>query len=701
MVCFCVVLFSLFSVVSAQNAPVTTAASITNAVAGNVTIPLSVTAFINIGQFTLTMKFDTTKVRYVSAITNPLLSGITVSYTSPSGNTQGKLVFNWTSASNFSLTDGSVLANLSFTYVSATGILNWAYTYGAVCQYKTYISGVLTTMNDSPKYLYYINGGISNRSAPQITAPSIINPSVGALQLPITVNGFNNIGAVTLYLEYDTTVAVYQNTFTKNPAFNSSFLVGNIASSGSKKTIVIQWYGGGVSLTNGATLCTLNFMYLTAGTSSALKWFENGPSCEFSDAAGNVLIDQPTANYLTDGAIGPIVKLKGQLRYLNTATTPLNGISLQLVNNSNIVVATTTTFSYTDNSVPSGPVVLGGYYQFYNIADGNYTIRATSGLQWGGVNATDALIIKLHTVGLTVLSGLPLAAADINLSHFVNSTDALLIQLRVVGIINQFAIGDWVYSDTVVSVSGLTSHNFTALATGDVNQSFNPSLVKTADYMPLQKEGIVIAAKNKEIELCFRVSDFIRPGAISLDLNYNTDLIEVTALSSVLKDLNYQFGKGKIQIAWSDIQAINLHANDVVFKLKVIVKAAVSSSTNVFSYSKAAEFADENAEILDFNGLKVSGIQTEAEDQSFSIYPNPCKDQAAIYCQIPESGRITIVLYNSMGQKVGMIADEYKTEGESIFKLNTLELHPGLYKCEIIFKGANLNYQKYLKVIKN
>jgi hypothetical protein len=302
---FCFILLSSLSL-HPQNAPVTTAGRVINATPGNPSVPIAVTVtgFSNIGQFTLTMKFDTTRVRYISASTNPSLPGMTVTYTSPSGNTQGTLVFAWTGASNISLADGSSLVGLTFHYVTGTGILTWAYTFGSVCQYKRYVSGILTTLNDSPQNLYYLNGGISNRSGPVTFAPTFTNPVPGSLPVPITVNGFTDIGAITLYLEYDPAVITYQNSFTKNSAFGSSFLVGDNPGTGGKRLIVIQWYGNSVTIPNGSILCTLNFNYPSANCNPcALSWFETGPSCEYADGPGDVLIDMPQATYYINGLV--------------------------------------------------------------------------------------------------------------------------------------------------------------------------------------------------------------------------------------------------------------------------------------------------------------------------------------------------------------------------------------------------------------
>jgi hypothetical protein len=302
---FCFLLLALPPLQS-QNAPVTTASRVINATPGNPSVPvhITVTGFNDIGQFTLTLAFDTTKVNYVSATTNASLNGMTVTYTHPSGNTQGKLVFDWTGASNVGLADGSSLVDLTFHYINGTGILSWAYTYGSVCQYKRYITGVLTVLNDSPKYQYYLNGGISNRSAPVTNAPVFTNPVPGSLPVPIIVNGFAHIGALTLYLEYDPAVITYLNSYTKNSAFGSTFLVGDNPGTGGKRLIIIQWYGSSVNLANGSTLCTLNFSYPSANCNpGALSWYDTGPSCEYADSTGDVLIDMPQSTYYINGNV--------------------------------------------------------------------------------------------------------------------------------------------------------------------------------------------------------------------------------------------------------------------------------------------------------------------------------------------------------------------------------------------------------------
>jgi hypothetical protein len=293
----------------AQDAPVTIAGRVTDAIPGDTVSPLPVIIhnFNNIGQFTLTLKFDTTRVKYISSLTNPLLQGMTADYTPPSGNSQGKLVLTWTGTENISLADSSSLADITFFYVNGTGLLNWSYTFGSVCRYKRYSGGVLITMTDSPKNEYYQDGGIADRTSPVITAPTIAGPEPGPVPLAFYADEFVDIKSFTLYLEYDPAIIAYQNSFTKNPAFDSNFIVGDSPGVGDMRMIIMQWFSfTPVSLPDGSLICTLDFNYLSATCDPCvLGWYDTGPTCEYADGEGHVLMDVPKVDFYHDGIIAP------------------------------------------------------------------------------------------------------------------------------------------------------------------------------------------------------------------------------------------------------------------------------------------------------------------------------------------------------------------------------------------------------------
>lgn len=323
----CIFILIITPALWSQTAPITSTGRITNAIPGDPAVPVAITVlnFADIAQFTLTMKFDTTKVRYASSTVHGSLSGMTVTYHHPSGNTQGKIVLSWSGASNLSLADGTTIAELVFHYISGTGNLTWAYTFGSVCQYKRWSGSSLVTLTDSPKTLYYLNGGISNRGAPVIYAPTFTSPVPGSLPVAITTSGFTNISAFTLYLEYDPQVITYTNVCVKNPIFDASFQVGDNQGTGGKRWIIMQWFGLPVNLADGGIICTLYFSYPSENClSSQLFWYDNGPSCQYSDSNGDVLLDTPKNSFYYSGSVAATLPFTWTGAVSNAWNDPVN-----------------------------------------------------------------------------------------------------------------------------------------------------------------------------------------------------------------------------------------------------------------------------------------------------------------------------------------------------------------------------------------
>ena len=115
-----------------------------------------------------------------------------------------------------------------------------------------------------------------------------------------------------------------------------------------------------------------------------------------------------------------------------------------------------------------------GVFSFTNVAQGNYTLRLSSQHAWGGVNATDALTIMKHFVGMSVLTGVRLLAAELNGDGIVNSIDAMMAMKRFVGLQTSFATGNWRFEQPEVQITGNTSLNVKGLCNGDVDGSYTP-----------------------------------------------------------------------------------------------------------------------------------------------------------------------------------------------------------------------------------
>ncbi|MCO5256896.1 MAG: cohesin domain-containing protein, partial [Lentimicrobium sp.] len=138
-------------------------------------------------------------------------------------------------------------------------------------------------------------------SAPITTASSVTACPGTNISVPVIVDSFNTIGAISLTLNYDPTVLSYisgENT--------SGFpgLVFNQLADGSILVAGFTSLPEGVTYANNTTLITLNFNYL--GGTSDLSWIDDGSSCDYQgpySANYPTLNDSPQSTYYIDGQV--------------------------------------------------------------------------------------------------------------------------------------------------------------------------------------------------------------------------------------------------------------------------------------------------------------------------------------------------------------------------------------------------------------
>jgi hypothetical protein len=147
------------------------------------------------------------------------------------------------------------------------------------------------------------------QNAPVTTAAVVGGAVPGNVNVPLTVTAFNNIGAVSLSIDYDFSV-IHFTGGTPNPLM-PSFPIGDVDLGNGYHRITMGWFGQSLSLADGSTVMTLHFSYISGN--SALIWHDNGPSCEYTDGAYNVLNDIPTSDYYIGGYICGAVATPGPI----------------------------------------------------------------------------------------------------------------------------------------------------------------------------------------------------------------------------------------------------------------------------------------------------------------------------------------------------------------------------------------------------
>ena len=150
LICDFIIVSTFFSI--AQNAPITTAATIANAVPGAVDVPLTVTGFTSIGAVSLSIDYDYAVLHFTGGTPNPLMPSFPIGDLDL-GTGYHRLTMGWF-GSGVTLTDGSAVMTLHFNYISGITTLAW-HDNGPSCEYADADYNIL---NDIPTSTYYING---------------------------------------------------------------------------------------------------------------------------------------------------------------------------------------------------------------------------------------------------------------------------------------------------------------------------------------------------------------------------------------------------------------------------------------------------------------------------------------------------------------------------------------------------------------
>ena len=207
-----ITLFSLFLTgvtlnLNGQESPVFTIES-AKTTASNSTVSITTADFSNIGSGNLKITYDPDVVNPTGVIKGPGLGGtLDVNLANP-----GVIVIGWFTFPGVTLTDGSVVFDIVFEHVNpGTSAISFDETSGDTdCQFYDTSSQKL---NDEPFGTYYKSGSLSfnEQVSPVTTAPFLTAEESEDIDVPVTVTDFNNIGAVSLRLEYDPAVLSYNS----------------------------------------------------------------------------------------------------------------------------------------------------------------------------------------------------------------------------------------------------------------------------------------------------------------------------------------------------------------------------------------------------------------------------------------------------------------------------------------------------------
>jgi len=273
----CLLLIAFSTSMFAQGTTVSIG-SVTAQAGQSVNVPINVTNFTNIGAISLVITYNSTVLGF-TGVTNPP-SGVNIT----AGASGGRLALGWfdaTATSPINIVSGK-LVDLVFTYNGGTSPLVFDV---ASCEIVTDEAPPVTI---TATYTDGMVGAVGVK----LTLGTLKAAKGSAINVPITAENFNKIGAVSLKISYDPAVLTFVDTV--NSAAGVRFTYG--ASGG---VLSLGWFdqsGRGVSIGN-AKLVDLKFNY-ASGVSDVNFLVSQS---ELSDSAGG-----PVASLYVNGKVSPV-----------------------------------------------------------------------------------------------------------------------------------------------------------------------------------------------------------------------------------------------------------------------------------------------------------------------------------------------------------------------------------------------------------
>jgi len=234
---------------------------------------------------------------------------------------------------------------------------------------------------------------------------------------------------------------------------------------------------------------------------------------------------------------------------------------------------------------------------------------------------------------------------------------------------------------------------------GDINASHVPTSggFKVEPTMELIYEDQLVANQGDVLSIPIRLDNEATMGALTLNLTYMNDLIEVIGTNYEDDFFNINHEEGYVRIGWFGVDPINVKANETIAILELRVLGDIEQGTRLFELDAMTELADPSANRIDGINFKALGVTTDKSaligtELTANNYPNPFTDKTIISYMLPEAGKVQVVVYSKMGQIVSTIVDQSQDAGTQTVEFSHSDLNAGVYFYKITLNGQTKYY---------
>lgn len=141
---------------------------------------------------------------------------------------------------------------------------------------------------------------------------------------------------------------------------------------------------------------------------------------------------------------------------------------------------------------------------------------------------------------------------------------------------------------------------------------------------------------------------------------------------------------------WSDPEAFPSGKFDPVYTIQYKVKAT-DINNNVSSYSSLTTIYGNS-----YLWKNTSDFESDLQEYKlYSNYPNPFNPSTQIAYKLLEDGLVKLIVYNSIGQEVAILVNQYQAAGKYNIQFDGANLPSGIY----VYKLQTTKFSDIKKMI--
>jgi len=283
----------------------------------------------------------------------------------------------------------------------------------------------------------------------------------------------------------------------------------------------------------------------------------------------------------------------------------------------------------------------------------SFTVNVTQTQPWGDVSgngaltANDASALLRHVVGLDTLQGDTLTLADVSGNGSVSSYDASLILRKVAD----------------------PDFDFPVERAGNAKE-----VAATGEFALANMSG---AAEN-ELALKLSVDQTSGVNALTITINYDAGLNELTAIESSLPDgwmffYNDIQEEGQIKISAAGTTELVDRDNLITLRFNTM-NVEMPSSVNA------------DVTMNEANASPLADVLLQAIPSEFTLnqnYPNPFNPTTNIKFALPQSSIVKLEVFNVLGQRVATLVNGEMNAGYHTVMFDASNLASGVYVYRI------------------